>query len=274
MARMEISRRTPATAWWGTFDIPEGATGRWRVGPLTLWIENRQFEWRVSSQNGESANDVVVTIPVANEEVPPPAPAVAVRRFGLRHDSGALQVTPLLADRPVVARPDIPFFLPAGEEITMFVSTPLWMRLGVGTPPRDLQEVPITRPPDTWFGPSTQVGELCYASRTTARLRLEDQPLRPERAVTAATLRNQHDAAVLIERLNLPVPYLSLYEDAEGGLLWTQPVTVEIGGPGIPSRVELGEGAPAHAPGAHLVQGPRQTAEKNILVRAFGFLLG
>jgi hypothetical protein len=276
---MELPRTPAPRPFWGAFDVPEEEAGCWRVGPLTLWVENRRLEWRLTSRTaptgreGALANAAVsITIPCPAAEIPPPGPGVDVRRFGFSHDSGALRVTPLLADRPVVARPDLPFFLPAGEAITIYVSTPLWMRLAVGEPPRELQELPIVRPPDTWFGPSTQVGELCYATRSTARLRLEDQPLRAERAVTAATLRNRHGAAVLVERLNLPVPYLSLFEDAHGGLLWTQPITVEIDGPGTPSRVELGHGPPPEAPGARFVQGPRLHAERNVLLRAFGFL--
>ena len=57
------------------------------------------------------------------------------------------ELLPNLADRPVVARPAVPFFIPPGEELELFVSTPIWVQLRSGT--TDLVELPCLRPSDT-----------------------------------------------------------------------------------------------------------------------------
>ncbi len=266
---------TAAPFWWGLFNIPEEQAGCWQIGPRTTWIENRRFEWRISQDSGFDATrtGVAVTFPFPLDQIPEASDSVLVRRFGFQHDGGALTIEPRLADRPVVARPDAPFTLPAGEQITVYLSTALWMRVSIGMPARELIELPIVRPPDTWFGPSTMVGELCYGSRTTARLSLDDQPLRPERAITAAVLRNRHDKPLLIERVSLPVPHLSLYRDVRG-LLWTQSVTVELRPAGALTEVKLDEGPPEQADRPEVVQGPRVEAGRNIIIRAFGLLRG
>ena len=56
----------------------------------------------------------------------------------------------------------------------IYVSTPLWVRVDVHDPPQFLQEIPVIRPSDTWFGPSTREGELGYAGRTHGRLNFEN----------------------------------------------------------------------------------------------------
>lgn len=48
-----------------------------------------------------------------------------VSRFSFRETAKLLRLVPALADRPVVVRPDLPFFISADETITLFVSTPV-----------------------------------------------------------------------------------------------------------------------------------------------------
>ena len=39
--------------WWGTFELPEGEARRWRVGPVTLWIQRLRGEWRVLHEHAD-----------------------------------------------------------------------------------------------------------------------------------------------------------------------------------------------------------------------------
>ncbi len=34
--------------WWGDYELSSGQTGRWVIGPLSLWISNRDHEWRLA----------------------------------------------------------------------------------------------------------------------------------------------------------------------------------------------------------------------------------
>ena len=170
----------------------------------------------------------------------------------------------------MVSRPLKPVHIPPGQEITFFVSSPLWLRLELPEGNSLLEEFPIRRPSDTWFGPSTQVGELCYASETNCLLSLDELPARPHRAFTPVVISNKGDDMMLLERLNLPVPYLSLYE--ADGRLWTQTVNMsreqELG----LATVDMATGPPPQAKGAQPLRGPRRALEKNVLTWALSAL--
>jgi hypothetical protein len=91
--------------------------------------------------------------------------------------------------------------------------------------------------------------------------------------VAAVRIRNRTEKPVLIERLNLPVPFLSVYASPPG-TLWTQGVTLEMVSDGGTAELRIDKGPPPEAQGAALVSGPREDADKNLLVRALSALIG
>lgn len=258
------------TRWWGTFRLDQGQTARWQIGPLKLAIKRRPYEWQIAHEQ-----DMSLDPDTGIWDWDPAAPDLDelnyahTARFVFDQTHELLTVTPLLADRPMVTRPVQPLYVPADETTTIFVSSPLWVNLQVEDPPKKLHEIPIIRPSDTWFGPSTMEGELTYASRTNARLNLENIPIRSHRTITQILIQNRADSQLSIERLSLPVPYLSLFE-TEDGLLWTQAVTLErTRKTGLAAfQIETGPLAPAQS--AKLISGPRQQPEQNMVIRAFG----
>lgn len=265
------------TVWWGVFTLDDGQAGCWRVGPSTLWIYHLPHEWRlVHLQDGDSLSktaEVIAPLPedavnLSLEDLPEGA---VVSRFSFRTTGGQLAVMPVLADRPVVVRPETPLYVPPGEAATLYVSTPLWVCLEAGDPPLLLQEVPSHRPSDTWYGPNTREGELCYATRTAGRLVLADLPRCPHRAVTPILIRNRARDALLVERIQLPVQYLALFQ-AAGGYLWTQAVTLDREKDGGFSALNLLEGAPPEADDAHPVSKPRETSRASLIGRTFSTL--
>jgi hypothetical protein len=266
-----MTKTPPAPrSWWGEYTLQDGQTGRWRIGALTVWAQRRAAEWRLAhgSTNDPFDDAVRVEVPCGD---PIPTQGVTATRYGMKHTGGALVLEPALPDRAVVSRPDIPFYVLAGEEVRLYLSTPIWVRVGTGG--RTLLEVPVYRPSDTWFGPSTREGEVCYDTRTTCRTDLSEVPRRPHRAVAAVRIRNRSEKPVLIERLNLPVPFLSVYA-SPAGTLWTQGVTLEMESDGGTAELQIDKAAPPEAQGAALVSGPREAADKNLLVRALSALIG
>lgn len=200
------------------------------------------------------------------------APAAEVYRFAAHRTQEVFWLVPRLADRSVVARPEIPFHLLPGEEIRLYLSTAIWIQLEVGEPPRRLLETPTFRPSDTWFGPSTREGELCYASRTSARINLDRMLRHPGRAITSVLLRNRAQDNLLLERISLPVPALSLFHDAEGSL-WTEAINLEREKSGNMARIRLTGKAPAEAIKPAKVSDPRVPQEQNVLVKAIHSLM-
>jgi hypothetical protein len=134
-----------------------------------------------------------------------------------------------------------------------------------------LDELPSLRPSETWFGPSTTEGELCYATRTAGRLHLETLPVLRYRAITRILIRNRAHDALLVERIQLPVQYLSLFQ-APNDLLWTQAVTLERGRDGGLAGLHIEDRPPAEAEGAVLIREPRQASRTGLLGRTFSTL--
>ena len=276
MPKTEHSASEPAAdpasrdRWWGPFDLEAGDAARWRIGPLELWARRREHEWRLAVRRHpeDDLDDWELALPLDGGELPD---AGEVTRFAMAKTAGRLSLQPMAGDRTIVTRPEVPLHLLGGEEVSLYVSTPLWIRLSVDPGDRTLCGLPTVRLQDTWLGSSTLDGELCYGSRTAARLHRENLPSRAHRALTEVVLRNPSSTELLIERLGLPVTHLPLYWSAELGFC-TPRITIEQGDPSELARVKLGERAPVQ--GAERVAEPRTRSSRNLIVRALGGLLG
>lgn len=257
--------------WWGDFTIEAGATAQWEIGPLRIAVQRLPREWLVAHEQIETPENqqewrFAYSDLDLNESGFP-----YVSRFVYQSTPERLTVLPALADRSVVSRPFTPFTVPTGENATIYVSTPLWFTLATGLPLQTLFEIPIERPSDTWFGSSTQEGETCYASRTYGRLNLENLTVYPHRAITEVHIHNNSTVPLLIERLNLPVPFLSLFHTPEN-ILRTETVTVvQTRGTSL-AEFNIDKEPPQSTTGAKLIAAPRQDPQKGMLIRAFSVL--
>jgi len=274
---MDDAARADPAPWWGSYTLQENEGGRWQIGPMALWVVRAPEEWRVFHKQGDDPLASAV-----HTEVPLPEDALAALlaegdlnlqslRFSMRETTAQLQLQPALPDRPVVARPETPIFIPPGQNVTLYASVPLWIRLETGTPPGLLYELPSFRLSDTWFGPNTREGTLCYAIRTSGRFQLADLPQRLHRAVAPVMIQNRAEDNLALERLEIPVQHLALYEDATDAL-WTQAVQFTRGPNDPGAQVRLTKGAPRQAPGANELQKPREEARKTLVVSTFSAL--
>ena len=188
-----------------------------------------------------------------------------------------LRLVPILADRPVIARPAHPFTLPPGAAVTAFISTTLWVDLSLQEsavslqksalkPDKSVVTLPLFRPSDTWFGRSTIQGELCYAMRTALRMNLADMPRRPHRAITAVHINNRGPDPLRVHRIRLPVQHLTLFSD-DTGELWTQALQMSRADAGE-ATIELRSSPPAIAGNTRLVSPPRTPSEPSKLLKA------
>jgi hypothetical protein len=135
-----------------------------------------------------------------------------------------------------------------------------------------LFERPIFRPSDTWFGSSTVVGELAYASRTSARLHLENMPRYPHRAITTVHIHNENDEPLEFEHLRIPAPNLDLYATAEGHL-FTQDVTLTRRTTDDRAELSVPVAAPQHAGRATRISSRRFPLRREGLLTSFGQIL-
>jgi hypothetical protein len=264
------SGAAPSSAvWWGTTRVRRGEPRCWRLGPLSLWVEALAHEWRVTHRHDPDPMVVALELGVPCE---PPPDGVATARFGSSEPGDSVTLAPALADRPIVTRPAAPFALLPGESVEVFVSSPAWVVLTLGSRTVPALEVPSQRPTDTWFGPSTREGQLCYATRTSLRLDRSELPRRPHRATTPVMLRNRADAVLHVDRISIPVQHLSLYA-AASGQLFTEPLTLEHreAGEGL-AELRIGTHAPEGSGTASRVAAPREPRPQGRLIRVFSGL--
>ncbi len=273
---MKSARDKTRAHWWGEFPFDVGQSGLWEIASLAIAVTRHEREWRIQHREGATVEESAA--PGWSVRVPadPLDGSAKVGRYIFREASHTVVVQPALADRPVVTRPVDPIHLQRGEQVTMFVSSPLWVNVRRADVAAPLLDVPVQRPSDTWFGPTTLHGEMCYAARTQARLSREDLPRREHRALTSVSIRNQGGQPLLLERLKLPVCQLSLFAgEAEGETsLWTNNLIIVAEEKLAVAEVQAETGPPRHLPNATLISKPRQPLESHGLQRALHALLG
>ncbi len=264
-----MTRTTSATQWWGRHHIAERRTSYWQIGPLHLWAQRRPHQWRLSwEHNDDQLEPTVRQIHDLENEDPPDG--INEERFTFRESGEALSFVPCLADRTIVTRLETPLRVLPGEDVTLYVSTPLWVRIETLEPAKLLSEVPSYRLSDTWVGPVGRPGgELAYASRTPAALQLQDIPFRPHRAITAVHLKNLGATSLPLESLNLPMPRLSLFFSPRSGF-WTEMIALERKEDAELAAVRLKRRPPPEAsPPQFVGQSRIQDGDSNMVFRAF-----
>lgn len=190
-------------------------------------------------------------------------------RYLLSNGRRHVTIVPRLADRAVVSRPLVSTGLLPQESTTLMVSTPLWAEVRIGD--RTLIELPTARLSDTWFGADTRSGELCYATQTRALLNLDAVDERSAfGATTAVTVINRGDDNLSLDRINVPVPHLTLFCD--GRRFWTSPLTITREKDLTTAKLSI-EGKPPKADGAvERIAGPRRPVRGGVLNKAIDLL--
>jgi hypothetical protein len=260
--------------WWGRQSIETGRTDYWQIGPLDLWLEHLPHQWRLQWKhdpdwllpNTRSLKGILPeTIPFGLSPI----------HCAFNESSDDVILSPLLADRPVVTRLKSPLYVLPGENVTLFAVSPLWIRLEMAQPLKLLHEIPVYRLSDTWFGPVLATGTqaLCYASSAPAFIDPGEVPHRLHCAITSVTVRNLGASSLLIDRIAVPAPRLSLFYSPRTGF-WTNALTLERAEGSEMAALKLDRQPPAVASPAQFVSGPRQTSsDTGTMLRSFSALL-
>lgn len=263
----EIGDSRPA-AWWGVFPLPEGEKRLWRIGPLSLLVLRSAGEWRLVYETQASSVDPSLIVNASILEGSPSDEAT-VRRIGFEEPPDSAELVPALPDRSLVVAMEEPLLLPPSERTTIYINIFVWMRVLAGPGGTVVLDTPLFRPSDTWFGPSTRVGELAYSSRSKARTELESLSALPHCAISAVHVVNQGASNLSLEQLRLPTQNLSLFETPQGRL-WTERVTLVREADGEMAAVKIDEKPPEAE--ARLLAKARQKADRRLLIRAFGHI--
>ena len=257
--------------WAQPYSLASGQTQYHQLGHIRLWVTLLDLEWQIRSEALELDADPASWTETIGHTLP--AATIPVQRFIRKDQSSTVTFVPAVANRPTVIRPYQPLTIPAGGRCTIYVGTPVWMKVCVGENQSLLTEIPLALPSLTWVGKNTMEGELCYSSTSFARLVLEAVPKRPWRTVTPVTLINRRPEPLLLERFSLPTPLLSLYRN-ERGQLWTPGVTVEVENDMNSASLHVDESVLAAAGACLPVAEAREKLARGRLVRAFDRVFG
>lgn len=264
MAEMQYRQ----AVWWGRFDFELGSSRQWDMAGLELAIARQTQEWHLWSRRATAQSEENDDWQQRDANVLAENAEARFTRYVFRQTAPQLELLPRMADRSIVVRPISPLFVPANQETTFLVSTPLWVAgyaEGVVAP---LFDLPVIVPRDTWFGPTPVRGELCYSTKITGRTTLAQVPPRPFRAVTPVHVRNHGNESLPIERINIPAPFLPVYA-AESGRLWTPALTVTRDAHSPSLHVHIDKGIATEA--GHVIQltPARRGEDEHALIRVF-----
>lgn len=257
--------------WWGDYSLDVGETLSLEVGEIRFTLHRQELEWRfaVIERAQEEQEQWQLT---RSKEIVSDSDQDWERYVGNPGDK-PLYIRPGLADRSVVSRPRTAFSILPGQDIRIFLSTPLWAQIRLKEKELTLKEFSLQPLSDTWFGTSTLEGELCYATRTHARLMPGEIPHYPHRATTVVTVKNRAQSLLLVERFNLPVTYLGLYQN-RAGELWTEAIELVREEENESAVLRIMPGPPIDMEGVERIADPRKRSNNGLLVRALDSLFG
>jgi hypothetical protein len=198
------------------FKLEEGQILNLRFGPLNAFLGHFAQEWRVSWTSTNDYMDNSFKIDVPFQESVPEELQSQIRYTYSRPSNAYIKVTPVLGDRPFVAKPTKPLMVLPGETVKIYMSIPLFLRIESEEPYHLIEEIPVLKSPKTWFGESTTAGEVCYSTRIKAVLDKKELVNRPYRAVSQLIIENRGADALHVEKLKVPAPFLSLFQRDDG----------------------------------------------------------
>lgn len=190
-------------AWWGNFLVNEEQSRYIKIAQIVVCIDHFNQEWRIACQSDQN---------------PLQTPS-----WALRNQSDEISIKPTLPDRALLSPLERALFVPAQGELLLYVRTPVWIVLSIGTPPLTISEIASQTLSDTWDGKNTLEGELCYAGQPQPLIRLEDLPRDTEFVISPVLIVNRDREAIMIQQLKLPLPQLSVYQDSQNQL-WTEQI--------------------------------------------------
>jgi hypothetical protein len=210
--------------WNQPMTINPGVYYQYHLGSLELILYSEagalHVYHRYSQNEAESLSDVLTFKPLKKL---PKRDYQSSRIMGFS-EQRPLVFRPRLADRALVAKPHQPLLLPCNQQVTIYISSPVWLSVWQEGEKLPLFEVASYLLSDTWYGPRPHLGVLCYASRFSGRTQLEALPRRASRIITPVTIRNQSDEHLKIEKVAIPTEILAVYGRELD--LWTHGVRV------------------------------------------------
>ncbi len=211
--------------WWGTFEIEEEQSRFWKIAHHVICLDRYNHEWHIAhyiDNETDHGNQLVTENQFSKEKL-------KFKTFASYSMHKSIILKPSLPNRPLLCQLERSLYIPAGEEIVLYISIPAWITVKIGKHNIILDEIPSHQLSDTWHGKNTLEGELCYAIRNHCAPRLEDLPHGITQILTPITVINRSKSFLLLKEMRIPLPYLSVYSD-QFNYLWTEQINLYFDG--------------------------------------------
>ncbi len=252
---------------WTSFEMARGQVRQWRIGPLDLWVEHTEHEWRTASRLAPE-RDQGGAEEVVCDQLPDD---LEVRRWTVG-DTGEtkLLLRPAMPDRPVAVRTADPVVLLPGSEASFFVGVPIWIELLIGAEDgQKLLETPTVVLSNSWFGTPAE-GEVCYALRSRARRNFDELEDLPYRTICPTSVRNESSEPLSIQRLFLRTAPLSIFRGDR--YLWSNAGTLRYHGEEKPGQIVYEKKPPGFDHAGAVLRKAREPGRTSFLAKSLGGL--
>jgi hypothetical protein len=256
-------------AWWGTKTIMLGHVLQLACADLRVEIRHKTNEWLIQHELNRQNQ-----ISEANEQLETNWELKNKQRIASTTLPKEVSVLPALADRAIICRPKVTVTLLPKQQISLFVGLPLWLQLHINNNPVAILDIPTVRISDSWFGPDTRRGVICYATKDDEQLDLTPNSTAHSRATMEIRVINESDEPLSLDKVSIPAPNLGLYVDKKGSLV-TRRVTLtreqdENASLTIDDVLSCG----LHESEVSLLCKPREDIGKNKITKALSALFG
>lgn len=253
--------------WLAGKDLDSNRLYRAQIGPLTIWLSLRYDEIHIATERLE--NELVENETTSFAAVEGGEQAnLDWKRWIVGSRCNQVSFLPVMPDRPVVVRPDVPVKIPKDKEAIFFVSIPAWVRINMGKSGQTiLCEEPSIIRSNIWFG-DLMSGELCYSLRTRARRHIAEIEPKPHRVTCPVRIRNTTESQFDVERFCVHVEYLKIYKGA--ARLWTNEILISYMGEDIASKIDYMQQPPEYEPIETTISEARIPMKKTLLKKSLG----
>jgi hypothetical protein len=253
-------------AVWDRVEIPQKKCAAWRFPFRSIWVERIESEWHALSRPESGSISAAARSFVTRAQ----KPTSSQWRHYLHRESGPVQPSPALPDRPLVVRPDRSLTLLSGQSTVFYLELPVWFRLfTTGARAARIFEEPLSVLTRTWFGDPV-TGELCWGLATRLHHALDSIEPSAALAVCPLLIENDSDTDLAFEKVCLHVENLSLFRGPTR--LWTNSLNAIFKGPDQATQIEIAPEPPQIEEGLVIIAEARQQVAGWSFRRTFGML--
>lgn len=249
---------------WQPVSIEADKLYRAQIGPLKLWLKRFEDELYIATQTNHEDSPVEVAFGLEPTKESQPE-NLQWARWIIGKET-LIRLLPVMPDRPIVVRPEMPVNIPKSHEAVFFVSIPVWVRICAGQAEAlHLCEVPTEVLSNIWYG-DPMTGQLCYSLKSRARRQITDSKPLPARAICPVKVKNSASTQLDVHRFCVDLDYLNIYDGQNQ--TWANGVEIIFRGEEHPSDIQYSSKSPNFEGVGRLLSKARKQAKKGILQKS------